>query len=50
MKKFSNPKYNDIISLENLLLAWQEFLSDKKKKIDLQEFQKKSYGQFDFSA
>ena len=31
--------YNDIISLENLLLAWQEFLIDKRSRIDVQEFQ-----------
>ncbi|MEK7131561.1 MAG: reverse transcriptase/maturase family protein, partial [Patescibacteria group bacterium] len=31
-------KYNDIISLENLCLAWQEFIIGKKKKIDVQIF------------
>lgn len=31
-------KYNDIISVENLLLAWQEFVSGKKSKLDVQEF------------
>ena len=33
--------YNDIISVENLLLAWKEFLRGKKKKQDVQEFQYK---------
>ena len=40
MKKFFNIKYKDIISLENLLFAWQEFLSGKKNKTDVMEFQK----------
>ncbi len=31
--------YNDIISLENLLLAWKEFLRGKSRKKDVQEFQ-----------
>ena len=31
--------YKDIISLENLLLAWKEFLKGKKSKKDVQEFQ-----------
>ena len=31
--------YQDIISLENLLLAWQEFLRGKRHKKDVQEFQ-----------
>jgi RNA-directed DNA polymerase len=30
--------YNDIISLENLLIAWQGFLCGKKNKMDTQEF------------
>jgi len=30
--------YNDIISVENLLAAWQEFLRGKRKKHDVQEF------------
>jgi RNA-directed DNA polymerase len=37
--KFNN-KYEDIISLENLLLAWKEFLCGKKKKDDVLEFQR----------
>ena len=40
MKKLFNIQYKDIISLENLLLAWQEFLNGKKKKTDVLEFQK----------
>lgn len=40
MRKTFNVKYEDIISIENLLLAWQEFLSGKKNKIDVIEFQK----------
>lgn len=31
-------KYNDIISVENLLLAWQEFQKGKKYKNDVAEF------------
>ena len=38
MKKF-NKQYKDIIEIENLLLAWQEFLCDKRKKKDVIEFQ-----------
>lgn len=30
--------YADIISVENLLLAWKEFLHGKKNKKDVQEF------------
>jgi len=30
--------YNDIICLENLLLAWKEFLNGKRNKKDVQEF------------
>jgi RNA-directed DNA polymerase len=30
--------YQDIISVENLLAAWQEFLRGKRKKHDVQEF------------
>lgn len=32
-------KFEDIISLENLLLAWQEFVKGKRNKKDVQEFQ-----------
>ena len=31
--------FDSIISIQNLLLAWQEFIKDKKKKKDVQEFQ-----------
>ena len=31
-------KYNDIISLENLLVSWQEFLKGKRKRKDVAEF------------
>ncbi len=31
--------YNDIISLDNLLEAWKEFLKGKRNKKDVQEFQ-----------
>ncbi|OGF78515.1 hypothetical protein A3A15_02720 [Candidatus Giovannonibacteria bacterium RIFCSPLOWO2_01_FULL_43_60] len=30
--------FDEIISVENLLLAWQEFLKGKRKKADVQEF------------
>ncbi len=36
-------KYNDIISVENLLEAWKEFLKGKKKKLDVQQFQYKLF-------
>lgn len=32
-------RYKDIISVENLLLAWREFLKGKRSKKDVQEFQ-----------
>jgi retron-type reverse transcriptase len=31
-------KYDDIISLENLLISWQEFLKGKRKRKDVSEF------------
>jgi len=31
-------KYEEIVSIDNLLLAWQEFLRGKRKKYDIQEF------------
>ncbi|MCC7004637.1 hypothetical protein IT397_01845, partial [Candidatus Nomurabacteria bacterium] len=37
-------KYNDIISLENLLEAWKEFLNGKKSKKDVLEFQRNLMG------
>ncbi len=33
-------KYNDIISVENLLCAWQEFQKGKTKKVDVMEFKR----------
>ena len=38
MKTQLKISYEEIISLENLLTAWQEFLPGKKKKRDVQEF------------
>jgi len=32
------PTFEEIISIENLLLAWKEFLKGKKNKKDVQEF------------
>ena len=32
-------KYNDIISIKNILLAWEEFLKGKRNRKDTQEFQ-----------
>ncbi|PJE74470.1 MAG: hypothetical protein COV01_00320 [Candidatus Taylorbacteria bacterium CG10_big_fil_rev_8_21_14_0_10_41_48] len=37
-KRFTHA-YNDIISVENLLLAWREFIRGKKDRKDIQEFQ-----------
>jgi retron-type reverse transcriptase len=37
MKKFSES-YESMISVENLLLAWEEFARGKRKKKDVQEF------------
>jgi retron-type reverse transcriptase len=39
-KKYTNS-YDDIISAENLLLAWREFHRGKKHKKDVQEFEHK---------
>jgi RNA-directed DNA polymerase len=38
MKKFKRS-YDNIITIENLLRAWQEFLSGKKNRIDVAAFQ-----------
>lgn len=38
MRKQLQTSYQEIISLENLFTAWQEFLPGKKKKSDVQEF------------
>lgn len=40
MKKYFDVYYNDIISIENLLKAWEEFLPGKKTKTDVCEFSK----------
>jgi RNA-directed DNA polymerase len=34
-----NDSYNNIISIENLLLAWREFIRQKKNRKDVQEFE-----------
>src|SRR5579872_4443841 len=33
------PTFEEIVSLENLLLAWKEFLVGKKQRKDVQEFE-----------
>src|SRR3989344_1679071 len=37
--KFTHS-YEHIISMENLLLAWQEFIAGKRSRRDVQEFQR----------
>ncbi|MEK7113988.1 MAG: hypothetical protein AAB850_00355, partial [Patescibacteria group bacterium] len=32
--------YEDIISVENLLAAWREFVKGKRKRNDVQEFER----------
>lgn len=44
MKKVFETEYDDIISIENLLQAWQEFFSGKKKRKDTQEFNRNLMG------
>ena len=39
MKSILCHKYEDIISIKNLLLAWQEFVKGKRNKKDVQIFQ-----------
>lgn len=39
MKIALQHKFEDLISIENLLLAWQEFIKGKRNKKDVQEFQ-----------
>jgi retron-type reverse transcriptase len=39
MKIILNHKFEDIIDVNNLLEAWQEFLKGKKQRKDVQEFQ-----------
>jgi retron-type reverse transcriptase len=38
-RKICIHKYNDIISAQNLLLAWKEFSVGKTNRVDVQEFQ-----------
>ncbi len=38
MKIQLNHKFEDIVSVENLLAAWKEFVRGKRKKRDVQEF------------
>ncbi|MFZ2310507.1 MAG: reverse transcriptase/maturase family protein [Patescibacteria group bacterium] len=38
MKSKLSHKFEDIISLENLLEAWQDFLPGKRKRLDVQAF------------
>jgi retron-type reverse transcriptase len=39
MKIVLQHKYEDLVSIDNLLLAWQEFVKGKRNKPDVQEFQ-----------
>jgi len=39
MKIVLEHSYKDLISIDNLLLAWQEFLKGKRNKADVQKFQ-----------
>lgn len=39
MRKVFIHKYNDIISMNNLLLAWKGFIKGKRNRKDVQEFQ-----------
>lgn len=39
MKIICSHRFEDLIHIENLLAAWQEFLVGKKQKKDVQEFQ-----------
>jgi hypothetical protein len=39
MKKKLIHSYSKIISVDNLLLAWQEFIKGKRNKLDVQKFQ-----------
>jgi RNA-directed DNA polymerase len=39
VKKRCAATYDNIISLDNLLLAWKDFLKGKQKKKDVQEFE-----------
>ncbi len=39
IKRIHNDLYNNIISMENLLISWNEFLQGKRKRKDVAEFQ-----------
>lgn len=39
-RRILSHKYDEIISLENLCLAWEEFIISKKKKLDVIKFSK----------
>jgi len=39
MKIILDHRFEDVIHMENLLLAWEEFIKGKKNKKDVQEFQ-----------
>jgi len=39
MKSVLNHSYEDLVSIDNLLLAWTEFVKGKRNKPDVQEFQ-----------
>lgn len=41
MKKIFRHEYNNIISLENILLAWREFVKGKRNRKDVQIFEQK---------
>jgi len=38
MKRQLSYKFEDIVSVENLLEAWREFIRGKKKRRDVREF------------
>ncbi len=38
MKSKLVHKFEDVVSMENLLLAWKEFIKDKRNRLDVQEF------------
>ena len=44
MVKSFRTSYDEIVSMENLLLAWEEFIVGKRKKPDVQEFAYDLYG------
>ena len=38
MKRQLSHKFEDIVSVENLLAAWREFIRGKRQRRDVQEF------------